>query len=82
LVLVIATGIIVSMLALRAVRIGQLRREIDALDRRGQVARAEQQLLEALLASVRDPAVIEGIARRWLGLVFPGEEKAIFIEEE
>jgi len=70
------------MLVLRAARIAQLHRQIDELERRRDVARSEQQRLEQLLAAARDPAVLEDVARRWLGLVFPGEEKAVFIEEE
>jgi hypothetical protein len=82
LVLLAATGIVVSVLTLRGVRIVELRREITRWEDRHRAAIAEQQRLEELLLAVRDPEVIEDLARRWLGLVFPGEEKAIFIEEE
>lgn len=82
LVFLAATGIVVSVLVLRAMRIVDLRREIARWEDRHEIAVAEQRRLEELLLAVRDPEVIEELARRWLGLVYPGEEKAIFILEE
>ncbi|UCF10222.1 MAG: septum formation initiator family protein [Candidatus Bipolaricaulota bacterium] len=82
LVLLAATCVVVSVLVLRTMRIADLRREIARLEHRHAMAIAEQQRLEELLLTVRDPEVIEDLARRWLGLVYPGEEKAIFIHEE
>ena len=80
--LVVAAALVASMFVLRGARIARLRTEIASLERRQEAALAEKILLEEQLAAASDPEAIEALARLWLGWVLPGEEKAIFIQEE
>lgn len=61
--------------------IGGLRNQLDELAAAQQTAVAEQQFLREQLKRTDDAQVIEENARERLGLVKPGEEKAIFVEE-
>lgn len=56
-------------------------RSIDEILRSAAAAATEQEALRDRLASSNDSDLIEQQARERLGMVMPGEEKIIFIEE-
>jgi len=73
---------LVGLFISRAVRVANLRDELAALALTQQQAEIDQQALRDRLLTVNDAEVIEAAARSLLGLVYPGEEKVRFIDEE
>jgi len=66
-----------------AVRVWQLKQEVDALEREIQVLRVEADRLNRTVDRLReDPALVEQIAREDLGMVRPGEKVLKFPEEK
>ncbi len=65
----------------RFLEIRRLHAEIASITQEERTALAVQQELRDKLAQADDPATIEYLARKELGLVKPGEEKVIFIKE-
>ena len=80
-VVLVVVGLLSFLYISRFLVIQHLRAEIAAITRQEQVARAQQAELRARLAHANDPATIEYLARKELGLVKPGEEKIIFVKE-
>jgi len=79
---IVATGLLVFGGA-GAVRVWQLKQEVEALGREIQVLRAEADRLNRTVDRLReDPAVVEQIAREDLGMVRPGEKVLKFPEEK
>jgi len=66
----------------RFITIGRLQAELALLHEQERVALALKEQLEARLARSANPETIERLARDLLGLVRPGEEKVIFLEED
>ncbi|MBI3030897.1 MAG: septum formation initiator family protein [Candidatus Rokubacteria bacterium] len=65
-----------------AVRVWQLKQEVDALEREIHVLRAKADRLNRTVDRLReDPALVEQIAREDLGMVRPGEKVLKFPEE-
>ncbi|MEK6664843.1 MAG: septum formation initiator family protein [candidate division NC10 bacterium] len=66
-----------------AVRVWQLRQEVEALEREIQEFRAEADRLNRTVDRLReDPALVEQIAREDLGMVRPGEKVLKFPKEK
>ncbi|MEN6368582.1 MAG: septum formation initiator family protein [Thermotogota bacterium] len=65
----------------RGLGILRLRHDLVRLDKATVEAAAEQKRLRAELASASTAKVLEDKAREELGLIKPGEEKVIFVEE-
>ena len=66
-----------------AVRVWQLKQEVEALDREIQALRVEADRLTRTVDRLRDdPALIEQIAREDLGMVRPGEKVLKFPQEK
>ena len=65
----------------RGLGILHLRRDLVRLEKATVEATAEQKRLRAELASASSSRVLEDKAREELGLIKPGEEKVIFVEE-
>ena len=66
-----------------AVRVWQLKQEVEALDQEVQVLRVEADRLTRTVDRLReDPALVEQIAREDLGMVRPGEKVLKFPEEK
>ena len=66
-----------------AVRVWQLRQEMEALEREIQVLRVEADRLNRTVDRLRDdPALVEQIAREDLGMVRPGEKVLKFPQEK
>jgi len=65
----------------RALAIAHLRAQLEQLEERREQLLAERAHLEELLGRKDDPAWIEYLARKELGLILPGEEKWIVVEE-
>ena len=79
---IVATGILVFGGA-GAVRVWQLRQEVEALEREIRVLRVEADRLNKTVDRLRDdPALVEQIAREDLGMVRPGEKVLKFPEEK
>lgn len=78
--LIVAT--LAAIFVSRQVAIAGLRREIARLKAQQADATTQQKELRADVASTSDPKTLRDEARRRLGLVEPGEEKAYFVEEE
>ena len=81
----VAVAVVLSLAGLfisRAVRIANLRNEIATLTVAQQQAKIDREALREKLLTVNDREVIETAARSLLGLVYPGEEKVIFVDEE
>lgn len=66
----------------RARMIGEMRLELKRIEQQKQVIIKEQERLRALLAKKDDLKYIEYLARKELGLIKPGEEKYIIIEDK
>lgn len=65
----------------RALAIAHLEAQLERLEERREQLLAERAHLEVLLERKDDPAYIEYLARKELGLILPGEEKWIIVEE-
>jgi cell division protein FtsB len=79
---IVATGLLVFGGA-GAVRVWQLKEEVEALVQEIQVLRAEADRLNRTVDRLReDPALVEQIAREDLGMVRPGENVLKFPEEK
>ena len=79
---IVATGILVFGGA-GAVRVWQLRQEVEALEREIRVLRVEADRLNKTVDRLRDdPALVEQIAREDLGMVRPGEKVLKFPAEK
>ena len=66
-----------------AVRVWQLRQEVEALEREIQEFRAEADRLNRTVDRLReDPALVEQIAREDLGMIRPGEKVLKFPKEK
>ena len=84
-VLVLALASVSLLLALlisRGLSIRSLQREVAALEAGCSAATVDQSALREALTHANDSSVIEEIARRELGLVYPGEEKVYFLEDD
>ena len=79
-VVLVVVGLLSFLYISRFLVIRHLHAEIAAITRQEQAALAVQTKLRARLAHGNDPATIEYLARKELGLVKPGEEKVIFIK--
>jgi cell division protein FtsB len=79
---VFALGLLAWLYLSRYSEIQRLRHDLSILAQKETRALITQQQLRAELEKKDDPKRIEDLAREWLGLVKPGEEKVIFIEEE
>ncbi len=66
----------------RFLEIRHLHAEISRITQEEQAALVVQGELRDRLAHADDPATIEYLARKELGLVKPGEEKVIFLKGE
>jgi cell division protein FtsB len=73
-------GSLISLFALRGVRIHTLRHQFESSQLGYGEAMAERQVLESQLALKDNLAAIEDAAREKLGWVLPGEERVIFID--
>lgn len=81
----VAVAALLSLVGLyisRTLRIADLRAELAALGAAEAQAEIHQDALRAQLLTVNDSEVVETAARSLLGLVYPGEEKVIFVYEE
>ena len=79
---IVATSILVFGGA-GAVRVWQLRQEVEALEREIRVLRMEADRLNRTVDRLRDdPALVEQIAREDLGMVRPGEKVLKFPAEK
>lgn len=78
----IVTALCIALFVTRQVEIVRRRQLVATLSWQREAALAEQDQLRDRLASADDLAAIELQARERLGLVLPGEEKIIFVEEE
>ena len=66
-----------------AVRVWQLKQEVEAIEREIQALRVEADRLTSTVDRLReDPTLIEQIAREDLGMVRPGEKVLKFPEEK
>lgn len=79
-VVTVASLLLILFLS-RQLEIAGRRRSIDEILRSAAAAATEQEALRDRLASSNDSDLIEQQARERLGMVMPGEEKIIFIEE-
>ncbi len=70
-----------SLYVVRFVSINRLQHQVAAVTAQEEEALREQANLRSQVANRDDLATIERIARDKLGLVKPGEEKVIFIDE-
>jgi cell division protein FtsB len=77
---VVILGSLISLFALRGVRIHTLRHQLEASQLGYDEAMAERQVLEDQLALKDNIDAIEDAAREKLGWVLPGEERVIFID--
>ena len=79
---IVTTGLLVFGGA-GAVRVWQLKQEVEALGQEIQVLRVEADRLNRTVDRLReDPALVEQIAREDLGMVRPGEKVLKFPEEK
>jgi len=78
---VVVVSLLLSLFIGRHLEIKRFRRELVELHQAKDAASAEQEALRERLASADDPTAVESLAREKLGLVMPGEEKVIFVEE-
>lgn len=82
-VIVVAVACLVLIVFVgRQLEIGRRRHRLLGLERAQAEASMEQDALRQRLALADDLETIEMLARERLGLVMPGEEKVIFVEEE
>ena len=77
----IVIGIILGLLLSRALTIGHLQRELIRLEAEKSKIRQEIERLSARLAERENLKLIEYLARKELGMVKPGEELYILIED-
>jgi len=81
---VVATLAFVSLLLTlfisRSLTLRRLQQDVSLLRDACSIATSDQTVLLEALAHADDASVIEDIARRDLGLVYPGEEKVFFVE--
>ncbi len=77
---IVLLGLLSFVYGSRFLEIRHLRAQLGHITCQEQVALATQAKLRDQLAHTDDPATIEYLARKELGLVKPGEEKVIFIE--
>jgi len=73
--------LLVAVFVGRQVEIARRARDLRASEEARAIAISEQEVLRARLAEKDDAAAVEAVARERLGLVMPGEEKVIFVEE-
>jgi len=73
--------LLVAVFVGRQVEIARRARDLRASEEARTIAISEQEALRARLAEKDDAAAVEAAARERLGLVMPGEEKVIFVEE-
>ena len=74
-------GLLITLFVGRQLEIARRQRALREFGRAHAIALQEQDALRARLAQQDDDAVVEALAREKLGLVMPGEEKVIFVEE-
>jgi len=75
-------GALSAAFIVRALTIAHLQAELRALYQQEEALLQERAELEELLAKRDDPSYIEYLARKELGLIKPGEEKYIIIDEK
>jgi len=73
--------LLVAVFVGRQVEIARRARALRASEEARTIALREQEVLRARLAEQDSAAAVEAVARERLGLVLPGEEKVIFVEE-
>jgi len=78
---VAVASLLLAVFLTRGLGIIHLRRDLVRLEVAAREAGAEQKSLRAELASSSQAKVMEDQAREKLGLIKPGEEKVIFVEE-
>jgi len=78
---ILACMLLVFVFVSRQVEIARRRGLMQVLEDELDLTVAEQERLRERLASADDPEAIELVARERLGLVRPGEEKIVFVEE-
>jgi cell division protein FtsB len=74
-------GLLLALFGGRQMEIAGRQRTLRELEATHVIALHEQDALRARLAEADDDEIVEALARERLGLVMPGEEKAIFVEE-
>jgi cell division protein FtsB len=79
---IICSALLLTLFVGRELRIAEKRRHLAELASAQAVASEEQTDLRERLAAADDPSIIEDVARDRLGLVMPGEEKVIFVQEQ
>jgi cell division protein FtsB len=77
----VVCGLLLALFLTRDAAIRQLRQELVSLRDQQRQAALEQDDLRQQLSASSEADVIEEQARERLGLVKPGEEKVIFVEE-
>jgi cell division protein FtsB len=77
---VLGTALLVSLYLVRFATICHLKQDLARISHEQRSALVAQEELRDRLEQKDNPEAIEGLARRLLGLVMPGEEKVIFIE--
>jgi cell division protein FtsB len=78
---VTAAALLLVLFVGRQVEIGRRHQAVVALESDAAAAAVEQDALRERLAAGDDLAQIEQEARQRLGLIMPGEEKIIFVQE-
>ena len=76
-----AVAFLIATFAGRQLEIAHLHRTLRELDAAYARTLERHDVLEARLAEQDDSEALEAVAREKLGLVMPGEEKVIFVEE-
>jgi cell division protein FtsB len=74
-------GLLLALFVGRQAEIARRHRTLRELEATRASALQEQDRLRARLAEANDDGAVEALARERLGLVMPGEEKVIFVEE-
>ncbi|MBN1858987.1 septum formation initiator family protein [Candidatus Bipolaricaulota bacterium] len=77
-----SVSLLLALFIGRDLTIRSLRRDVAALEADCSVASIDQMALREALSHADDSSVIEEIARRELGLIYPGEEKVYFLEDD
>ena len=73
--------LLVAVFVGRQVEIARRAHDLRAIKEARTIALHEQKALRTRLTEQDDAAAVEAVARERLGLVMPGEEKVIFVEE-
>ena len=75
-----SVSLLLTLFIGRSLTLRRLQQDVFSLREACSIAATDQAALFEALAHADDTSVIEEIARRELGLVYPGEEKVFFVE--